>query len=117
MRKRILRYCRAVEQLLNAPPPGTDWTAVKQAHLQQLAFFQHERLIHLIVTMTFAVLTLLSAGIALLTEFVFLFLLTAALLVLLIPYIAHYYLLENKVQLMYEQYDRMQKLSGQMTLL
>ena len=30
-----------------------------------------------------------------------------ALLVLLIPYVMHYYLLENSVQKMYEQYDRM----------
>jgi hypothetical protein len=34
-------------------------------------------------------------------------LLFAAILVLLIPYIMHYYLLENGVQKMYRQYDEM----------
>lgn len=34
-------------------------------------------------------------------------LLAIALLVLLIPYIRHYYILENEVQKMYGQYDRM----------
>ena len=33
--------------------------------------------------------------------------LTIALLVLLIPYVMHYYLLENSVQKMYVQYDEM----------
>ena len=32
-----------------------------------------------------------------------------ALLVLLIPYIAHYYILENGVQKMYRQYDELIK--------
>jgi hypothetical protein len=32
-----------------------------------------------------------------------------ALLILLIPYIRHYYLLENGVQKMYKQYDEMLK--------
>ncbi len=116
MRKRILRYCRAVEQLLADPPKDIDWNAVKNAHLQQIAFFQHERLIHLIVTMTFAVLTLLSAGFAILTEKPFMLLLTMALLILLIPYIAHYYLLENKVQSMYVQYDRMLEIAENVTI-
>ena len=34
----------------------------------------------------------------------------AALLVLLIPYIAHYYLLENGVQKMYQQYDKIKQI-------
>ena len=33
--------------------------------------------------------------------------LTIAFLILLIPYVMHYYLLENSVQKMYEQYDIM----------
>jgi hypothetical protein len=31
-------------------------------------------------------------------------------LILLIPYIRHYYILENEVQKMYGQYDRMRRL-------
>ena len=34
-------------------------------------------------------------------------LLAIALLILLIPYIRHYYILENEVQKMYGQYDKM----------
>ena len=34
-------------------------------------------------------------------------------MVLLVPYIKHYHLLENSVQYMYEQYDRMLEKSGE----
>ena len=73
-------------------------------------FFQHERLVHLIVTMTVAILTMLSMGIAIMTQILTLSLLTGVLVLLLIPYILHYYLLENEVQKMYEQYDCMLEL-------
>lgn len=35
--------------------------------------------------------------------------LLVALLILLVPYIMHYYVLENSVQYMYEQYDEMER--------
>lgn len=110
MRKRILQYRKRIDAILKILPEGTNWQVVLTEHLQQIAFFQHERLVHLIVTMTFAVLTLGSMGIALLTKILPLLLLTAALTVLLVPYIFHYYLLENEVQKMYVQYDQMVKL-------
>lgn len=67
---------------------------------------------HLIVTVTFAVLELLTVCAcvivgALDSTFSFpLLILALLILVLLIPYIKHYYLLENEVQKMYVQYDR-----------
>lgn len=72
----------------------------------QIGFFQHERLVHLIVTVTFAILTLISIVAALMICNPALYVLTLLLVVLLIPYIMHYYTLENEVQKMYEQYDR-----------
>lgn len=111
MRKRILQYRKRIDALLQELPEGTDWADVLREHLQQIAFFQHERLVHLIVTMTVALLTLLSMGIALVTQIMTLLLLTAVLAVLLIPYILHYYLLENEVQKMYMQYDRLLELA------
>lgn len=110
MRKRILQYRKQIDVLLKTLPEGTDWADVLREHLQQIAFFQHERLVHLIVTMTVALLTLLSMGIALVAQIMTLLLLTAVLAVLLIPYILHYYLLENEVQKMYVQYDRLLEL-------
>lgn len=109
MKKRIVNYRKRIDTLL-AQSADRDWDMVLEEHLTQIAFFQHERLIHLIVTVTFAVLTMLSACFLLLTQEPALCLLTLMLLVLLIPYIAHYYTLENEVQRMYGQYDKILEL-------
>lgn len=75
--------------------------------LVQIGFFQHERLIHLIVTVTFAILTVLSLLGCVLEPQPAMFALTVLLLILLIPYIRHYYILENGVQKLYTYYDRL----------
>ena len=111
MKKRILTYRKYIDSLL-ASDKQSDWKYIKQEHITQVAFFQHERLVHLIVTVTFAVLELLTVCAyvivgALDSTLSFLLLILALLIiVLLIPYIKHYYLLENEVQKMYVQYDR-----------
>ena len=79
-------------------------------HLVQVGFFQHERLIHLIVTVTFALLEMLAIVISVISDSLFTLLLPIVILILLIPYIRHYYILENEVQKMYGQYDRMRRL-------
>ena len=68
--------------------------------LIQIGFFQHERLIHLIVTVVISILASL-----LIQEWAVL-LLCLMFFVLLIPYIRHYYILENGVQKLYEYYDQ-----------
>lgn len=81
-----------------------------QEHLVQVGFFQHERLIHLIVTVTFALLEMLAIVLSVISDSLFTLLLPIVILILLIPYIRHYYILENEVQKMYVQYDRMRRL-------
>ena len=111
MKKRILTYRKYIDFLL-ASDKQSDWKYIKQEHITQVAFFQHERLVHLIVTVTFAVLELLTVCayvivVALDSTLSFpLLILALLILVLLIPYIKHYYLLENEVQKMYMQYER-----------
>ena len=81
-----------------------------EEHLVQVGFFQHERLIHLIVTVTFALLEMLAIVLSVISDSLFTLLLPIVILILLIPYIRHYYILENEVQKMYAQYDRMRRL-------
>ena len=78
-----------------------------EEHLNQIGFFQHERLIHLIVTVTFALLEMLAILLNVISDSLFSLLLPVVILILLVPYIRHYYILENEVQKMYVQYDRM----------
>lgn len=107
MKKRILNYLNTVNELLSHPAENTDWDAVIEEHLTQIQFFQHERLIHLIVTVLFALMTT-GTLIGMVVSFhLSLVILMIPLLILLFPYINHYYLLENSVQKMYEQYDQM----------
>ena len=110
MEKRILAYRKRIDELLQKE--DTNWEKILEEHLTQVAFFQHERLIHLIVTVLFAVLEIMSIlGTVILAAMesgnIAMSLLTILLLVLLIPYIRHYYILENEVQKMYVQYDKL----------
>ncbi len=78
--------------------------------LIQIGFFQHERLIHLIVTVLFALMTILVFILGM-TEFsLWTGGLLLLLLALLIPYIRHYYLLENGTQKLYQYYDKLEEL-------
>lgn len=112
MRKRILSYRNKIDNLLKENSSQTDWESVCEEHLIQIGFFQHERLIHLLVTLTFAIMAMGVMGIIIISGMMSLVLLEILLLVLLVPYIMHYYLLENEVQHMYEQYDEMLKRLG-----
>lgn len=94
-----------------------DMEKLKEEHLTQLSFFQHERLIHLIVTVTFALLEMLAMVMCIVSFSPGVMALAVAILILLIPYIRHYYILENQVQKMYVQYDKIvEKLEKRNTL-
>ena len=99
--------------------PATDWDALLEEHLVQIRFFQHERLIHLIVTATFALVLMLlmnllysAASVDILLVALFIFV-----TIFLLLYVGHYYILETSVQKMYIQYDQiLQKKTGQIDI-
>ena len=105
MKQRITAYLEYIDRLLLEE--DLDWEEEAKKHLVQIQFFAHERLVHLIVTVLFALGTLMSIMYVNYTQSMIILALTVALLVLLVPYIMHYYLLENSVQKMYSQYDAM----------
>jgi uncharacterized protein YqhQ len=82
-------------------------------HEQQLTSFQHERLIHLLVTLFFGFLVVVSAPATILASYSEAFnplalplgILTLLLLVVELFYIFHYYKLENGVQRLYRYHD------------
>ena len=107
MKKRILAYLAMIDRLLEHPPIAVNYEDEVGKHLVQIGFFMHERLVHLIVTVLFAVLSVGTALFFVAQPSIPILLLFGALLILLIPYIMHYYLLENGVQKMYSQYDEL----------
>lgn len=93
MKKELTEYIKSVKQRL---AEGKELSRLAEDMKINIGFFQHERLIHLIVTMTFAVLTLLS--LLLFTKELYFLPLFLLFLGLEIPYVFHYYKLENGVQ-------------------
>ena len=112
MEQRILQYRKSIDEWLEKTEQSAQVSQEilrdkMEVHLNQIGFFQHERLIHLIVTVTFALLEMLAIFLNVISDRLFSLLLPVVILILLVPYIRHYYILENEVQKMYVQYDRM----------
>ena len=105
MEERLKNYIRYIDELLKKE--NINYEEEIKEHLIQISFFQHERLIHLIVTVVFAIMTLIILLYTLINTSLMMIILTGLFLILLIPYIRHYYILENGVQYMYKQYDKL----------
>ncbi|WP_044975824.1 hypothetical protein [Ruminococcus sp. HUN007] len=106
MRKYLTAYLAYADRILAEKDPEKIG-ALREEHLKQIAFMQHERHMHLIVMALFALMLFIAIGILACTENITYAVLTGLLLVLLIPYVFHYYFLENSVQKMYRQYNEM----------
>jgi hypothetical protein len=111
MKKRILAYLDYIDNLLERD--DVDWEKESKKHLVQIAFFAHERQVHLIVMALFALAAIITVLYLNFSGSMIIFALVIAIFVLLIPYINHYYLLENSVQRMYVQYDKMMEKQGE----
>ena len=105
MKERILNYVQETDKIIENSEKITKEKL--DYHLIQIKQFQHERLIHLIVTVFVGIIAILFLLFGLLEENVGLLIAFLGLICLFIPYILHYYLLENNVQKMYYQYDKL----------
>jgi len=101
MRKSIGDYIKEIDKEIDKTK---DLSKLKEEHLIKIGFYQHERLIHLLVTLFYGVFMFLSIimsyynPLALLIVLIF--------MIFLVFYVRHYFYLENNVQYMYKQYDR-----------
>ncbi|MBP5605652.1 MAG: hypothetical protein J6X60_08935 [Ruminiclostridium sp.] len=102
MKNEVKEYLSSVEIRLKDKDSVDDGYLSEM--LTRIGFYQHERLIHLIVTMTFAVMTVLAFAVLVMSFSVQILLLSLLFLGLTIPYICHYYFLENSVQKLYRLY-------------
>jgi len=109
MRPRVERYLEIFEDAINDSDNEEKTNRVFSNMLTHIQFFQHERMIHLIVTVCVVIIYFITSALLVLIEnpvatliFALLFLLLA---ILLFFYINHYFFLERSVQRMYNQYD------------
>jgi len=82
---------------------------LRELHRRRIEYMQHERLVHLLVTLTVAVLMVMSLILMVIHTKPEVLVLLVLLLVLLIPYIFHYFFLENTVQEWYKLMDEIEK--------
>ena len=109
MKKRITEYRKRVDRLLADEEEKTyeEWECILEEHLVQIGFFQHERLVHFLVCILVGLAFFIALGLALYFRTVGLFLLALILLGLLVPYLWHYYFLENTTQRIYVLYNQL----------
>lgn len=108
MKKYLKEYVEQIDKLFESDIRDIDKEIEK--HLVKIRLFQHERLIHLLVTLAYAIMAIISF-IASTTTPMFVFV-GVILVLFLIPYVLHYFFLENNVQYLYIQYDKMLKIKG-----
>lgn len=101
MKNSIKEYVKYVDEELNKK---VDLKKLKEEHLIKIGFYQHERLIHLLVTLFYAVFMFLTIILSFYNPLGII--IVFILMIFLICYVKHYFLLENSVQYMYKQYDK-----------
>ncbi len=103
MKKYLFDYIKEIDNLLNNKEKF-DEDEIKK-HLIKIQFFQHERLIHLLVTLFYALLFIIFMSFGFI-YYIF-FAIALIIVIFLIFYVVHYFRLENGVQYLYKQYDKM----------
>ncbi|KAF0091709.1 MAG: hypothetical protein FD141_1498 [Fusobacteria bacterium] len=99
----ILEHEAYIRKLLESTEEQ-DWDKVRKYHKVQIMFLQHERLVHMMVTLFFGFLMAFSLFMALFLKLPVLLLLVLFIGVLEVFYLVHLYRLETSVQRWYGLY-------------
>jgi hypothetical protein len=94
----IIDYFSLFSDRIKKAGSGEELKRVMKAYKLRLKILQHERLIHLLVTMIVAVIGMMIFSLSLITNIFILYILSLILLILFGAYIFHYYKLENTTQ-------------------
>ena len=108
MKKYISEYMKMMTEFIDSQKKSPNVAAI-EAFLaefdKKIAWFMHERFIHLVVTVLFALMEVIALTGFILSANLALLILSVLFLVLVIPYVFHYYFLENSVQKMWMMRD------------
>jgi len=112
MYKQLKEHEKLVNDKLNSDLNSQQLSELSTYNKTQIQYFQHERLIHLLVTLAFGICSVIVFLTLIISPQIVLLPIGFLLLVLLIPYIFHYYRLENGVQGLYVLDNKLDKLIG-----
>ena len=104
MKKYLTDYRKYLRKTLDSSEE-IDYRELLKQHESHISFFQHERLIHLIVLFLISLVMIGSITAAVISKSFSVTLLAILLICLEVPYITHYYFLENQVQRLYLDFD------------
>jgi len=111
MYKRLCDFLAFIEEQTSSEKLAKMSEEEKEKLIKELLvhtqFFQHERLIHLIVTHLFALSAIIILVALVYFKSISILMLFIMIMVLLFPYIIHYYHLENGTQKLYTCYDKL----------
>ena len=118
MEKKIREYEKFIEKKAGDNLGPIERVKLAEYHKEMMANFQHERLIHLIVTFFFVSMTLILfavfmysfANLGVMIELIPFYGLTGLMTGLSVAYVKHYFFLENHVQKLYK-YSRILRFS------
>jgi hypothetical protein len=85
------------------------WLDLLNKHTRMIHYMQNERLIHLMVTIAFGIFQLVTMLIVFISPTIPVIILMGLFFILLLPYIIHYYFLENSIQKWYRLSDAIEK--------
>ncbi|MDE5763986.1 MAG: hypothetical protein K2N49_01970 [Ruminococcus sp.] len=114
MTEYLKKYMEQIEQRIESCSDIESFNEILAEHKDKIAFMQHERIVHFLVTMMFSIVLSIFLCAFIFSENPALMLLVIIIMVLLGFYIKHYYFLENTVQKMYIVYDRILNLYKEM---
>lgn len=100
----IKTYMKSVETALE--DENTDFEALKREHLVQIEFIQHERLIHLMVTIMCCILLFIGLCVFFLSDLMPFMIINGLLLILVFCYLIYYFYIENSTQKLYRLYNK-----------
>lgn len=105
----LLSYQKNIQTVLHTSSSHTDWMKELEAFKVRFLHLQIERTIHLVVTMTVGLATLVACFASIQFQMVSLYVLDSILIVLFFAYILHYRKLENTAQSWYRILSELQK--------
>jgi hypothetical protein len=107
----VIKYAKEHEAYIESRlDDSVDLVELARYHSMKIRWLQHERLVHLMVTILFAVVFMFLFGLLMLFPENWLILVPLAIvMILLCAYILHYFKLENTVQRWYKLYDEIDR--------
>jgi len=95
------KYDFEIIKIISNEDSSLNWKDIWENHLRMISHIQHERLIHLLVTIFVGIVMSIGSFITIVTQKIELLIFCIPLLILFIAYLLHYRFLENTTQRWY----------------